>query len=149
MPGIRYRGKRQLSDDASWMHEAGHGSGAGNLISADDLEDDALSGTQVADRSILPIKLTQYIFRDVQVTGTPKSPQTIEFADLGSPDEGGTMPAFDAAPRVAITAQTKDRPIVLVKGSVTTTEFQIYALALGADTDAYCDLEVTDLGLAV
>lgn len=149
MPGIRYRRKRQLEDDARLMHLAGHGSGAGNLVALEDLEDDVLSGTNIADRSIIPSKLTSYIFRDVQITGTPTAPQTILFANLGAPDEGGTMPAFIAPPRVSVTAQKSEMPVVLVYGSVTATQFQVYALAVGADETAYCDIEITDLGLAV
>jgi len=69
--------------------------------------------------------VTEYYVKEVTITGTQDSPETIAYYDL-TDVSGLVLPTtFDAAPFIAIAARQQDRDANIVDGSRTTTNFQI------------------------
>ena len=68
---------------------------------------------------------TRYFVKDVDITGTQDSPQTIAYADLTDID-GDTLPTtFSATPFIGIGSKHADRGVNIVASSKTVTNFQI------------------------
>lgn len=149
MPGVLRFNIRQKHANDVRRHEAGHGREVpSSLIHAErDIYGELSAGT-LGDRSIPHTKLKEYMFRNVQITGTQDAHQTITFASLGTPVGGGSLPTFTSAPVVEVMAYTSGRHVFIEKDSITTTQFKAWVAPIGdPGSSFYCDLRIIEVGV--